>query len=49
MEPAPARQSNITDTDVLMLVCEEERAEMLAEAEPVTYFRTPLTMAMSTF
>jgi hypothetical protein len=33
--------SNITDTDVLVLVCEEDRAEMLAEAEPGTYFRTP--------
>jgi hypothetical protein len=34
-------KSDITDTDVLVLLCEEDRAEMLAELEPETFFRTP--------
>jgi hypothetical protein len=29
------------DTDVLVLLCEEDRAKMLAEADPDVYFRTP--------
>ena len=33
--------ADIADTDVLVLLCEEDRAEMLTEAEPARFFRTP--------
>jgi hypothetical protein len=34
-------RAGITDSEVLVLACEEARAEMLAEAEPHIFFRTP--------
>ena len=34
-------RSGIADSEVLVLACEEPRAEMLAEAEPEVFFRTP--------
>jgi hypothetical protein len=34
-------KADVSDTEVLALVCQEARAEVLAEAEPDTFFRTP--------
>ena len=34
-------RADITDTEVLVLACEEARAEMLEDAEPNIFFRTP--------